>query len=104
MAEPMKIRVTQQGDLATVKVLMNHVMESGLRKDPKTKEPIPAHFIQNLTVSLNDTPVMEAELNGSVSQNPYLSFKIKGAKPGDKVTMNWQDSKGESGSGEALVP
>lgn len=103
MAEPMKIRVSLQGDVATVKVLMNHVMESGLRKDAKTKEPIPAHFIQTVTASLNGNPVMESEWNGSVSQNPFLSFRIKGAKSGDKVTINWQDNKGETSSGEAFV-
>ena len=36
MADPMKIRATMQGDVADVKVLMNHPMETGLRKDSKT--------------------------------------------------------------------
>lgn len=103
MAEPMKIRITLQGDLATVKVLMNHIMETGLRKDKKTNEPIPAHFIQNVTAALNGTPVMEAEWNSAISQNPFLAFKIKGAKPGDKVTVSWQDNKGESNSADAFV-
>ncbi|MDO9636339.1 MAG: thiosulfate oxidation carrier complex protein SoxZ, partial [Thiobacillus sp.] len=33
MAEPMRIRATMAGDVADVKVLMNHPMETGTRKD-----------------------------------------------------------------------
>lgn len=45
MAEPMRIRATMAGDVADVKVLMNHIMETGLRKDSKTGQMIPAHYI-----------------------------------------------------------
>jgi sulfur-oxidizing protein SoxZ len=48
MAEPMKIRATLQGDVADIKVLMNHPMETGQRKDAKTGQAIPAHFIQTV--------------------------------------------------------
>ena len=33
MADPMRIRAQMAGDKATVRVLMNHEMETGLRKD-----------------------------------------------------------------------
>jgi sulfur-oxidizing protein SoxZ len=33
MADPMKIRATLQGDVADVRVLMSHPMETGQRKD-----------------------------------------------------------------------
>ena len=36
MAEPMRIRATMAGDVADIKVLMNHTMETGTRKDAKT--------------------------------------------------------------------
>ena len=35
MAEPMKIRATIAGDVADVKVLMNHPMETGQRRDSR---------------------------------------------------------------------
>jgi sulfur-oxidizing protein SoxY len=41
MAEPMRIRATMAGDVADVKVLMNHPMETGLRKDAKTGQLVP---------------------------------------------------------------
>jgi len=35
MAQPMRIRATMAGDVADVKVLMNHPMETGLLKMPR---------------------------------------------------------------------
>ena len=49
MADPMKIRANVVGDSTEVKVLMNHEMETGQRKDAQGKM-IPAWFIQNVTV------------------------------------------------------
>ncbi|MEN9761146.1 MAG: hypothetical protein RI906_972, partial [Pseudomonadota bacterium] len=37
------------------------------------------------------------------SKNPYLQFKVKGAKAGDKITVSWVDNKGEKRTDEATV-
>lgn len=103
MAEPMKIRAQMQGDVADVKVLMNHPMETGLRKDPKTGKEVPAHFIQIVTATLNGKQVLEAHWNQAVSKNPFLGFKIRGAKAGDKVTVAWVDNTGDKNSIETTV-
>jgi sulfur-oxidizing protein SoxZ len=103
MAEPMKIRATMAGDTADIKVLMNHPMETGQRKDPKTGQLIPAHFISEVTATLNGKTVMEAEWSGAISKNPYLGIKVKGAKAGDKVTVTWKDNTGESNTADATV-
>ncbi|MDP2027645.1 MAG: thiosulfate oxidation carrier complex protein SoxZ [Pseudomonadota bacterium] len=103
MAEPMKMRASISGDVADVKVLMNHPMETGLRKDAKTGQLIPAHFINEVTATLNGKPVLAAQWGGGISKNPYLGFKVKGAKAGDKVTVSWKDNKGESNTAEAAV-
>ena len=57
MAEPMRIRATMAGDVADVKVLMNHPMETGLRKDAKTGQLVPAHFITEVSATINGAPV-----------------------------------------------
>jgi len=103
MADPMKMRVTLAGDVASVKVLMNHDMETGLRKDAKTGQLIPAHYIQNVTASLNGKPVMEAQWGTAISKNPFLEFKIKGAKSGDKVAVSWLDNKADKNHIEETV-
>jgi sulfur-oxidizing protein SoxZ len=103
MAEPMKIRATMEGDAANIKVLMNHVMETGQRKDAKTGQLIPAHFIQTVSAQVNGKVVLEAQWSQAVSKNPFLGFKVKGAKAGDKVTVSWADNKGEKNSADAVV-
>ncbi len=103
MAEPMRIRATMAGDVADVKVLMNHPMETGLRKDAKTGQLVPAHFIQEVTTTINGAAVLNAEIGGGVSKNPYLGFKVKGAKAGDKVVVSWADNKGDKNSAEATI-
>lgn len=103
MAEPMKIRATLQGDTADIKVLMNHVMETGQRKDAKTGKVIPAHFIQHVDASVNGKAVLNAQWGAAISKNPYLGFKVKGAKAGDKVVINWEDNKGDKNTAEATV-
>jgi len=103
MAEPMKIRATLQGDVAEVKVLINHPMETGQRKDPGSGETIPVHFIQVVTATLNGKPVMEAQWSQAISRNPFLGFKIRGAKAGDRIAVSWSDNKGQKGSIETTV-
>jgi sulfur-oxidizing protein SoxZ len=103
MADPMKIRATMQGDVADVKVLMNHPMETGLRKDAKTGQLVPAHFISTVKATVNGSVVLDGALCGGVSKNPYLGFKVKGAKAGDKVEVSWADNKGDTRTDSATV-
>lgn len=103
MAQPMKMRASISGDAADVKVLMNHQMETGLRKDAKTGKLIPAHFINEVSASVNGKPVLDAQWGGGISKNPYLGFKVKGAKAGDKITVSWKDNKGETNTVDGVV-
>jgi len=102
MADPMRIRAQAAGDKSTVRVLMSHEMETGLRKDSSGKI-IPAWFIQEVTAQLNGKPVLTAEWGPSVSKNPFLQFIVKGAKAGDKIAVTWRDNRGETRTDEATV-
>ena len=97
-----KIRAKENSGVVTVKALMSHTMESGRRKDKKSGEKIPAHYISTVKVTAGDKTLLTADWTGSISKNPYLSFKFKGAS-GDKIKLEWTDSKGESDSAEAAV-
>jgi sulfur-oxidizing protein SoxZ len=103
MAEPMKIRASMKGDVAEVKCLMNHPMETGLRKDAKTGQVVPAHHITNVTATLNGKTVLDAQWGGGISKNPYLAFQVKGAKAGDKVNVSWVDNTGDKNSADATI-
>lgn len=103
MANSIRVRASMAGGVATVKALINHPMETGQRKDKKTGDKIPAHYIQEVNCEHNGASVMVAQWGPAVSKNPYLSFQFSGAKAGDKVTLSWVDNKGEKDSAETTV-
>jgi sulfur-oxidizing protein SoxZ len=103
MASNIKIRAKDSNGVTTVKALMSHEMETGLRKDKKTGEPIPAHFIQEVTAKWKDQVVMTAMWSGGVSKNPYLSFKFNGGAAGDPIEITWVDNMGETETGTAEI-
>lgn len=102
MGNPMKIRAASKDGITEVKVLMSHEMETGFRKDA-SGAPIPAWFIAEVVAKLDDKVVMQAQWGPSVSKNPFLAFKIKGGKAGDKITVTWTDSKGDTRTDTANV-
>jgi sulfur-oxidizing protein SoxZ len=102
MADPMKIRANVVGDSTEVKVLMNHEMETGLRKDAQGKT-IPAWFIQSVTATYGNRTVLAAQWGPAVSKNPFLSFKFKGGAKGEKVLVTWTDSRGDTRTDEATI-
>ncbi|MCP5141253.1 MAG: thiosulfate oxidation carrier complex protein SoxZ [Gammaproteobacteria bacterium] len=103
MADSIKLKAKSKGGVTSVKALINHPMETGLRKDKKTGQVIPAHFIQEVACDLNGKRVMTAYWGGSVSKNPYLAFNVNGGAAGDKMTLSWTDNKGEKDSVEETV-
>lgn len=102
MTAPINIRAVVKGDVAEIRVAISHAMETGQRKD-KAGNAIPAHFIQTLDIDVGDKRVIEGQTGTSISRNPVFTFKVKGAKAGDKVVVNWVDSKGDKRLDEATV-
>jgi sulfur-oxidizing protein SoxZ len=103
MADPMKIRAQLQGDVADVKVLMFHPMETGLRKDPASGQPVPLHFIQRVIATHNGSTVLEAQWSQAISKNPFLNFRVRSAKSGDKISVSWEDNRGEKAAIETTL-
>ena len=104
MSDPMRIRANMNaaGDTVEAKVLMRHDMETGQRKDA-AGVTIPAHHIKTLVAKWKDKVVLDAQFGPSVSKDPFLSFKFKGAAKGDKVSVTWVDTKGDSRTDEATI-
>ncbi|MBT8521022.1 thiosulfate oxidation carrier complex protein SoxZ [Polynucleobacter paneuropaeus] len=101
MSDPMRTRATEKDGIVDVKILMKHDMESGQRKDASGKL-IPAWFINMLNVKAQGKDVFNAEFGPGVSKDPFLNFKYKGSK-GDKLVVNWIDTKGDKRTDEATV-
>ena len=102
MADPMRIRAVAKDGGADVRVLMAHEMETGQRKDSSGKL-VPAWHITQVTAALNGKQVLTAYWGPAISKNPYMQFKLNGAKAGDKVTISWVDNKGDTRTDEAVV-
>lgn len=102
MTNPTQIRAQAAGDKATVRVRMNHEMESGQRKDSAGRT-VPAWFIQEVSATHNGRLVLTAEWGPAVSKNPFMQFAIKGAKAGDKIALTWKDNRGVTRTDEATV-
>ena len=98
-----KMRAKSKDGVTTVKALISHPMETGLRKDKKTGKKIPAHFIQEVVCEHKGNNVLTANWSGSISKNPYLSFRFSGAAAGDTVKLSWVDNKGGKDSAEATI-
>ena len=103
MARTIKIRAREVDGQVTVKSIINHPMETGLRKIKKTGKKIPAHFIQEVTVKHNGAGVMTAQWGPAVSKNPYVSVILTGAKKGDAIELSWVDNKGGKDSASTKV-
>jgi sulfur-oxidizing protein SoxZ len=98
-----KIRAKVKKGEATVKCLISHPMETGLRKDKKSGNLIPAHFIQEVVCEHGGKTVMNAQWSGTISKNPFLSFEFTGAKSGDMIKVSWVDNTGKSDSTEEAM-
>ena len=80
MASKIKIKAKLSGDIADIKSLMIHPMETGTRKDPETEELVPMHHITQLTFTNNDKTVMVANFSTAVSKNPFFQFQVQWRK------------------------
>lgn len=102
MGAPMRIVATHEDGYTTVRLLVAHAMETGLRRHPQGYF-IAAHFIQRITATCNGRTVLSAQWGSAVSQNPYVSFRFKGGAVGDRIVVSWVDNRKDSRTDEAIV-
>lgn len=103
MPAKIKLKIVLKGDVANVKSLMVHPMETGMRKDPDSGARIPAHYIKQVTFANNGKTVLIADCSTAVSRDPFFAFSFKGAKAGDVFTVSWVDTEGETASLEKVL-
>ena len=73
----MKFRV--EGDVSArrpvlAQLMISHPNNSGLAMDQSTRQFTPAHFVRKINVTYAGKPVMSADLDFSISENPNLRF------------------------------
>ena len=73
----MKFRI--EGDLTAHKpvlaqLMISHPNNSGMVMDQSTRQFTPAHYVRQINVTYGGKPVMSADLDFSISENPNLRF------------------------------
>jgi sulfur-oxidizing protein SoxY len=74
-----EIRVRTSPDAKSMQVGIRHPNASGFQIDPRSGEPIPAHYITHIRVNAGGTALLDADTGISVSENP--SLRIASDKP-----------------------
>ena len=97
MAKGVKPRVkvpksAAAGDVITIKTLISHKMESGVRKDGDGNI-IPRSIINRFTCEFNGTSVIDVKMEPAISTNPYFEFDAKIPESGD-LKFTWYDADG----------
>ena len=79
----MSFKVDQLTNGRRVRWRMDHPNHSGLVMDQLTRLNIPAHYVQHIDVQFNGQPVLEAEVDFSISENPSFTFSLPGTEAGE---------------------
>ena len=90
----MKLRQLGEGldGLAEAQLLIRHPNASGLQRDPITLYYVPAHFVQELTISQGDDLILGMEGGISISEDP--AFRFTYAPDGEPIRVEATDTEG----------
>ncbi len=91
----------KKGEIITIKSLISHKMETGLRKDKKGNS-IPRQIINKVTCTYNGKKVFESDWHPAVSANPYLAFNLRASESGT-IEMTWIDDDGNKTTKSAKI-
>jgi thiosulfate oxidation carrier complex protein SoxZ len=91
----------QKGEPFEVRVLVQHPMETGYRRD-LNGQSIPTNIVDKLTCRLDDELVFRAEFGTGVAANPYVQF-FAAAQASGELVVEWSDDRGQQGRASAAV-
>ncbi|PAQ04902.1 quinoprotein dehydrogenase-associated SoxYZ-like carrier [Mesorhizobium temperatum] len=66
-----------------LQLMIRHPNNSGLQRNPLTQYFIPAHFVQKLSISQADRPILSMEGGISISEDPNFRFDFTAHGTGD---------------------
>jgi sulfur-oxidizing protein SoxZ len=90
-----RLKVKARKGVINIKTIIAHPMESGLRK--VKGKIVPANHLTNVSITQNGTTVVNADVNGSISKDPFFNFKVAGKK-GDEIVVSYADNLGKKGT------
>jgi sulfur-oxidizing protein SoxY len=92
----MKLRQfpAEAGKAPELQLMIRHPNNSGLQRDPLTQYFIPAHFVQNLSITQGDRPILSMEGGISISEDPNFRFDFAPAAGGE-IKVEATDTEGK---------
>lgn len=81
-----------KGQIFEVKTLINHQMETGLRRDDQGRV-IPRKIINRFVCRYNDVEVFSVDLHEAVAANPYIEFYLRATESG-RLDFAWHEDGG----------
>ena len=90
-----------KGDVIEIKTLINHVMETGFRRDNVGKA-IPRDIITKFTCTYAGEEVFRMDLFTGVAANPFVLFTTIAIETGDLI-FEWTDQHGAVTHAEAHI-
>jgi len=82
----------RRGDVIDVRALVEHPMATGLFRDPEGK-PIPAHFINDVSVTYGDQEAAHFVWTSGISRDPFVEFSLRADREAE-LQFVWKDNKG----------
>lgn len=74
-----EVRLRPTADAKSIQASIRHPNNSGFQIDPKSGDPIPAHYIAHIRFSAAGNMLLDADTGISMSENP--SLRLTGAQP-----------------------
>lgn len=79
--------------LARAQLMISHPNSSGLVMDQLTRQYTPPHFVRSVELSYAGKPVLSADLDFAISENPHLRFDFVARPPGGELRAKVVDSQ-----------
>lgn len=81
-----------RGEQILVNAIISHPMDTGFFRT-KDGDPIPAYFINEVTIVYGDQEVARFEWTSGISRDPLVTFSLKADREAP-LTLTWKDNKG----------
>jgi sulfur-oxidizing protein SoxZ len=104
MADKPRLKLPKEakkGEIIQIKSLVQHPMETGLRKDA-SGNAIPRKVINKFSCTFNGKPVFSADLEAAIAANPYLQFTARVDESGT-FKFTWVDDDGTVTTAEETI-
>jgi sulfur-oxidizing protein SoxY len=92
----MRLRVITEpaaaGQPLLAQLMISHPNDSGFVMDQLSRQHVPPHFVRRIDIRYGGEPVLQADVDFSLSENPNLRFYFVAARPGD-LAVQVEDSR-----------